>query len=582
VVAKGVGVFGGEFEGGEDALDGGVIGGEEHETGGHDADAGAGHGGVGFGDADEFCDEFFDDAGLGQAELFVELFEGGGGREDFAAEDAEVAGGVGRAGDGGGEEVHDGGELEPGVGRAVDGGGEFFDGDETFVCVLDDGGVEAVHPAEVVINRGDVGLGASGDFLAGGAVEAVLGEDPAGDVEEVVAGGLFVGAGFGAGSGSGGHRILRYAGEAGFGNTNSNSNLILTFMLAGRYGWIDMGRKGVIAVVLAAVACAAGAAAWWWTHDRRGDSELVLYGNVDLRQSDLAFNNSQRIAEVLVQEGDHVTHGQVLARLETSRLKPQAEQAQAQADAQGQVLLRLRNGNRPEEVAQAKANLDSAIADAANAHQQFERLKLLAGKAISQQDVDAAKTALDVANAKVAVNQKALDLQVAGPRKEDIAQAEAQYRAYEATATMLRQELTDAELKAPLDGVIRSRLMEPGEMASPQKAVFSLAIIDPKWVRAYVSEPDLGKVYSGAKASVSVDSFPDRSFDGWVGFISPTAEFTPKTVQTTELRSSLVYEVRVFVNDPKDNLRLGMPATVRLTAGSSATRPSTQPVSADQ
>ena len=107
--------------------------------------------------------------------------------------------------------------------------------------------------------------------------------------------------------------------------------------------------------------------------------------------------------------------------------------------------------------------------------------------------------------------------------------------------------------------------MEPGEMASPQKPVFSLAITDPKWIRAYVSEPDLGKVHPGMTASVMVDSFPKRRFDGWVGFISPVAEFTPKTVQTSELRTSLVYEVRVFVNDPSDDLRLGMPATVYLS-----------------
>lgn len=99
-------------------------------------------------------------------------------------------------------------------------------------------------------------------------------------------------------------------------------------------------------------------------------------------------------------------------------------------------------------------------------------------------------------------------------------------------------------------------------MASPQKPVFSLAITDPKWIRAYVSEPDLGKVHPGMAAAVAVDSFPNRRFDGWVGFISPVAEFTPKTVQTEELRTSLVYEVRVFVQDPSDELRLGMPATV--------------------
>ena len=113
-------------------------------------------------------------------------------------------------------------------------------------------------------------------------------------------------------------------------------------------------------------------------------------------------------------------------------------------------------------------------------------------------------------------------------------------------------------------------------MASPQTPVFSLAITDPKWVRAYVDEPDLGKVHPGMAATVTVDSFPDRRFDGWVGFISPMAEFTPKDVQTEELRSSLVYEIRVFVKDPSDQLRLGMPATVHLALNQAAA-PSTAP-----
>ena len=115
-------------------------------------------------------------------------------------------------------------------------------------------------------------------------------------------------------------------------------------------------------------------------------------------------------------------------------------------------------------------------------------------------------------------------------------------------------------------------------MASPQKPVFSLAITNPKWVRAYVSEVDLGKVHPGMAASIVVDSFPDHRFDGWVGFISPVAEFTPKTVQMDELRTSLVYEVRVFVKDPTDNLRLGMPATVLLPLNGGAAAPSTTPL----
>jgi HlyD family secretion protein len=110
-------------------------------------------------------------------------------------------------------------------------------------------------------------------------------------------------------------------------------------------------------------------------------------------------------------------------------------------------------------------------------------------------------------------------------------------------------------------------------MASPQRPVFNLAITDPKWIRAYVSEVDLGKLHPGMKASISADSFPGRTFSGWVGFISPVAEFTPKAVETEELRPSLEYEVRVFVQDPRDEMRLGMPATVKLALNQPAQSP---------
>jgi HlyD family secretion protein len=266
--------------------------------------------------------------------------------------------------------------------------------------------------------------------------------------------------------------------------------------------------------------------------------------------------------------GDRVKQGQLLARLDTARLEPQLAQAEAQAAAQLQVVKRLRSGSRPEEIAQARANLQAAQADLANARQQYERWKsaaeISAGRAVRQQDVDNARTAVQVAEAKLAVVRKTLDLALAGPRQEEINENEARLRAFEAQASVLRQQLKDAELIAPIDAVIRTRVMEPGEMASPERPVFSLAITDPKWVRAFISEPDLGKIKQGMAAAVAVDSFADRRFEGWIGFISPVAEFTPKTVQTEELRTSLVYEVRVFVKDPSDELRLGMPASVYL------------------
>jgi HlyD family secretion protein len=311
-----------------------------------------------------------------------------------------------------------------------------------------------------------------------------------------------------------------------------------------------------------------GAVIWWWMSRHQSPTELRLYGNVDLRQVELPFNDSERVAAVLVQEGDHVSKGQILARLDTSRLAPQVAKAEADLAVQGQAVERLHHGNRPEEIAQAQANVAAAAADANNARAQFDRLRVLSasssGRAVSGQEIDSAKAALDTAEARLAVNRKALTLEQVGPRKEDIAQAEAQLRADQAQLVMIQQQFKDAELTAPLDAVVRSRIVEPGEISSPQKPAFTLAITDPKWVRVYAAETDLGAVREGKSASITVDAFPGRSFSGHVGFISPVAEFTPKSVETTELRSSLVYEVRVFVNDAHDELRLGMPATVHL------------------
>jgi HlyD family secretion protein len=297
-------------------------------------------------------------------------------------------------------------------------------------------------------------------------------------------------------------------------------------------------------------------------------NRLVLYGNIDLRQVDLAFNDSERIAEVLVQEGAKVTRGQILARLDTSRLNPETATAEAMVEAQQAAVEKLHHGNRSQEIMQAQANVASAKADQVNAHQQWMRMTALAtlttGRAISEQDLDSAKAALDSAQAHLVVAEKGLDLSKIGPRREDIAQGEAQLRANESQLALLRRQLADAELVSPCDAVVRSRLLEPGEMASPQRPVLSLAIVDPKWVRAYISEPDLGKIHTGMRASISTDSFPGEALSGWVGFIASVAEFTPKSVQTEDLRSSLVYEIRVFVQDPRDEMRLGMPATVLL------------------
>lgn len=300
---------------------------------------------------------------------------------------------------------------------------------------------------------------------------------------------------------------------------------------------------------------------------RQFDQALVLYGNVDLRQVALAFKNSDRIEKLNVEEGDTVKSGQVLGKLDTQTLQLNIDKAHAEINVQTEVLKRLRNGSRPQEIDQARAEVAAAQAEADNAAAQFARVskiyKETEGAGISHQEVDAAKAAQRKARAQLENQRKAFDLAKIGPRKEDIAQAQAQLEAAQASLALLNHQLEESKLISPVNGVIRSRLLEPGDMASAQRPVYTLAISSPKWIRAYVQEIHLGRVKPGMKTQVYIDSYPDQPLNGQIGFISSMAEFTPKTVQTDELRTSLVYEVRVMVQDPDNRLRLGMPATIR-------------------
>lgn len=309
--------------------------------------------------------------------------------------------------------------------------------------------------------------------------------------------------------------------------------------------------------------------------NKQSETELRIYGNVDIRDANLAFNEQERIARILVEEGDRVKTGQVLALLHTDRLEARISEAQAQIAAQQEVVRRLEAGTRSQEIEQARAEVVAARAKVRNTGQSFERIQKtsLAG-ATSQQALDNVRAQLDVDAAQLAVKEKALNLALEGPRKEDIAASRHNLEALQASLAFLKIRLADMTLRSPAPGVIQSRILEPGEMASPNQPVVTLAFTDPKWVRAYVPEPDLGRINLGMKARILTDSFPDQSFEGWVGFISPVAEFTPKTVETEDLRTKLVYEVRVFVHDSKDRLRLGMPVTVIVDLSHSSGEPS--------
>jgi membrane fusion protein YbhG len=332
-------------------------------------------------------------------------------------------------------------------------------------------------------------------------------------------------------------------------------------------------RRLFLLALLIVVVAGTGAALWLSQHSGE-TSILTLYGNVDIREVQLAFHDSDRVARLLVQEGDAVQPGQLLAELDARRFAAAAAQARGEVAAQQQVLARLLAGSRPEEIARAKATMEALEATQRNAEITYRRtLDLKKRRVLAQQDLDDAQAKLDAARGNCEAARQAWTLAVKGPREEDIANAREVLKAKQAALDLAERRLADTKLYAPSAGIIEDRILEPGDMASPGVPVFTMALTTPVWVRAYVPEPQLGKLKMGMQVDITTDSFPGKTYRGWVGYISPTAEFTPKTVETTDLRTRLVYQVRVYACNPQNELRLGMPATVTIRLDQSVASP---------
>lgn len=310
-------------------------------------------------------------------------------------------------------------------------------------------------------------------------------------------------------------------------------------------------------------ACCGLSGCWDRNREREQATSLPLYGNVDIREVQLAFEDGGRISRLSVDEGAMVKAGQVVAEVDPERFRLEVERLKSEVAAQEQVLARLRNGSRPQEIEKAKAALDGAKAELKEARLNFDRKQvLLVTNRISQQEVDSAKARVESLEAATQAAADELSLVAEGPRREDIRAAEAQLQALNAARDLAAKRLYDSRLLAPADGIIRNRILETGAMAGAGAPVFTLALTNPLWVRAYVNEPDLGKIREGMAVQIRTDSAPGTIYQGWIGFISSTAEFTPKTVETTELRAKLVYRARIFACDPTHALRQGMPVTV--------------------
>jgi HlyD family secretion protein len=294
-------------------------------------------------------------------------------------------------------------------------------------------------------------------------------------------------------------------------------------------------------------------------------ADIVLYGNVDIREADLAFNISGRVDKMLVEEGDTVEREQLLATLEPDIYQAEVEAAKERVGAKRAVLDRLLAGSRPEEIREARANVRVIKANLEDARANLIRTEKLAKDEFATlKRLDDDRARVNNLEARLKAAQQELFLAIKGPRDEDIAAARAQWRADEAELALAQQRLAYTKLLAKDHGVVQTRIVEPGAVVLAHTPVYTIALTDPVWVRTYVSEPDLGRIHPGLAADVSTDSHPDKLYKGWIGFISPVAEFTPKTVETREVRTSLVYRLRIYVKNPDNGLRQGMPITVRL------------------
>jgi len=329
-----------------------------------------------------------------------------------------------------------------------------------------------------------------------------------------------------------------------------------------------------ILVAVAVLVAAAVAAGWWfdlpgrlgWRQGQGG--ALTLYGNVDIRQAGLGFRVSGRLVEMKLEEGDPVTAGTVLARLDDRPFQDSVAAARANVAARQADLDKLVAGPRPAEIAQGRATVAEREADLENAKLAFDRTQELRQKGnAAQSALDQAQADRDMAQARLDSARQALKLLLEGNRAEDIAAGRAALAAAQADLATAETSLADATLKAPSDGIILSRVAEPGAIMAPSSVAYVLSLTRPVWVRAYVAEPDLGRVHPGQAVEVVTDSRPGRPYHGQVGFVSPVAEFTPKTVQTPELRTDLVYRLRIIVDDADPGLRQGMPVTVHVPEG---------------
>jgi HlyD family secretion protein len=324
-------------------------------------------------------------------------------------------------------------------------------------------------------------------------------------------------------------------------------------------------KKPLVMVIAAGVVTTAFAGYYLAHRAGSGKGTIRVSGNIEVTTVEVSFKIPGRVGERPVDEGMPVSKGQLIARLENDDQTHEVALRRADAKAAQAALAELLAGSRREEIGQAEAGLAAAEAEAKRAADDFRRQgELFRREVIPQQKLDAARAAHDTSHAQLRQASETLALVRKGPRRERIDQARARLGEAEAALALAETRLGYATLTSPAAGMILAKNVEPGEQVAAGTPVVSVGEMGNVWVRAYISETDLGRVKVGQKARVTTDTWPGKVYDGTVTFISPEAEFTPKNVQTRKERVRLVYRVKIGISNPNMELKPGMPADAEI------------------
>jgi HlyD family secretion protein len=339
-----------------------------------------------------------------------------------------------------------------------------------------------------------------------------------------------------------------------------------------RKGLKAMKRRISILIVLAALIVAGVYLYPRLTKDSKPQNELVLSGNIEAHESLVSFKVPGRIVDLPVEEGQSVQAGALLARLDNDDYKQRVLIDEANVRVRQSNLALTLAGTREQEIKAAQQTMLDAQADMQQKKLDYDRAqRLFSEDAISAQDRDLADTALKRAQATFQAAEQKYNEALEGSRKEDIAIAQANLKEASANLGMSRVNLDYTVLRAPTAGVITVRQAELGEVVVPGTPVVTLADLDHIWLRAYVAETDVGRVRWGQDAVITTDTYPHKQYHGRISFIASDAEFTPKSVQTYKERVTLVYRIKIDIDNASHGLKPGMPADAHITLAANTT-----------